>query len=138
MKVKKSGIIIFSILAVAVAVLLLTCPGREAHKDAIAEEVNAQLLGELGLKTDDTTPMTGSFKHTNRLLIDPFLKNDLIVTSYGLFSSSYIIDNGKKVKFGFGILGKVHIKDPKSIMSRIPVLKEPKPVACAVPATDIH
>ncbi|MBQ2492897.1 MAG: hypothetical protein II527_06150 [Bacteroidales bacterium] len=126
-KSSKTKLSILALLIAAAAALAITCPGREAHKNAIADAVNADLLGQLNIDVDDSS--ASSLKYTNRMLIEPFLRNDLIVTSYGVFSSSYIIDDGKKVKFGFGILGKVHIKDPENIHRRIPVLREPMPVA---------
>lgn len=129
-KSSKTKLSILALLIAAAAALAITCPGREAHKNAIADAVNADLLGQLNIDVDDSS--ASSLKYTNRMLIEPFLRNDLIVTSYGVFSTSHIMDEGNKVNFGFGILGKVYIKNPENIHRRIPILREPKPVTMLV------
>ena len=84
MKAKKTKLILCAILVIAVAVLLITSPGRKAHREAIIDAIGNSLItkAKLNLLGDAAK----SFKDANynfyNTAVDPSLK----VMGYGLFS----------------------------------------------------
>lgn len=118
---------ISAILIIILAVLLLTCPGRKAHREALIDAVGNSLLSKASLNIlgDAGKSLKAANYNFYNSAVDPCLK----VMGYGLFSIGYINDGiNPEKKISFGILGHVYIKDKENIYRRFPLLAEPKPV----------
>ena len=127
MKAKKTKLILCAILVIAIAALLLTCPGRKAHREALIDAIGNSLITKANLNL--LGDAAKSFKEANygfyNNAVDPCLK----VMGYGLFSIGYIHDGeNPQEKISFGIFGHVYVKDKENIYRRFPLLAEPTPV----------
>ena len=127
MKAKKTKLILCAILVIAIAALLITCPGRRAHREALIDAIGNSLVAKANLNKlgDAAKSLKGAnYKFYNNA-VDPCLK----VMGYGLFSIGYINDGENPQKrISFGILGHVFIKDKENSYRHFPLLAEPKPV----------
>ncbi len=112
---------------VLIAILLISCPGRRAHKEALKNAINKEFARTAGVKENDSNALK-----VMRQISDGFLETalnpHLTVMGYGLFSIGYIQTKGTKEMTSFGILHFVWIKDKQNIINKVPLLKEPKPV----------
>ncbi|MBR5399601.1 MAG: hypothetical protein IK103_07390 [Bacteroidales bacterium] len=133
MKAKKTKLILCAILVIAVAVLLITCPGRKAHREAIIDAIGNSLItkAKLNLLGDAAK----SFKEANYNFYNTAVNPSLKVMGYGLFSLGYIPEEPEEPqkriswkRVSFGILGHVYVKDKDNIYRQFPLLAEPKPV----------
>lgn len=127
MKAKRTKIGVLAILVLVLAALLVTCPGRRAHREAIIDAIGNALV-----KKADLNPLgqaAKSFKDVNYEFYNSAVNPCLKVMGYGLFSIGYINAGDEKQRVSFGILGHVYIKDKDIIYRKIPMLAEPMPVA---------
>lgn len=118
---------ILAVLILIMAALLLTCPGRKAHREALIDAIGNSLAekAKLNLLGDAAK----SFKDANYGFYNNAVNPCLQVMGYGLFSIGYINDGeNPRKRVSFGILGHVYIKDKENIYRRFPLLAEPKPV----------
>ena len=119
--------IVWAIPVVIIAMLLLTCPGRRAHREALIDEIGNALVTKANLNL--LGDAAKSFKDANYGFYNSAVNPCLKVMGYGLFSIGYIDDGEKpRQKISFGILGHVFVKDKENIYRRFPLLAEPKPV----------
>lgn len=127
MKAKKTKLILCAILVIAIAALLITCPGRRAHREALIDAIGNSLVAKANLnKLGDAAK---SFKDANYNFYNSAVNPCLQVMGYGLFSIGYINDGeNPRKKVSFGILGHVYIKDKENIYQNFPLLAEPKPI----------
>ena len=133
MKAKKTKIILAAILVIAVAALLVTCPGRKAHRVAIIDAIGNAIVAKANLNL--LGDAAKSFKDANYAFYNTAVDPRLKVMGYGLFSIGYILEEPeepqKKIswkRISFGIFGHVFIKDKENIYRSFPLLAEPKPV----------
>lgn len=133
MKAKKTKLILSAILIIAIAVLLITCPGRKAHREALIDEVGNSILSKANLNL--LGDAAKSFKEANYEFYNSAVNPCLKVMGYGLFSIGYILEEPKEPqkrilwkRVSFGILGHVYIKDKDKLYRKFPLLAEPKPV----------
>ena len=127
MKAKKTGFILLAILVVILGVLLITCPGRRAHREALIDAVGNSLATKASLNL--LGDAAKSFKEVNYSFYNSAVNPCLKVLGYGLFSIGYIDDGeNPRQKISFGILGHVYVSDKENIYRRFPLLAEPKPV----------
>ena len=127
MKAKRTKIGVLAVLALALAALLVTCPGRRAHREAIIDAIGNALV-----KKADLNPLgqaAKSFKDVNYEFYNSAVNPCLKVMGYGLFSIGYINAGDENQRVSFGILGHVYIKDKDIIYRKFPLLAEPMPVA---------
>lgn len=121
--------ITISAIGVAIlAVLLLTCPGRRAHREAIIDAIGNDIVEKANLNS--LGDAAKSLKYASYGLYNSAVNPCLRVMGYGLFSIGYI-NTGKEPekKISFGILGHVFIKEKENIHRKFPLLAEPMPVA---------
>ena len=127
MKAKKTKLILSAILVIILGVLLITCPGRKAHREALIDEIGNALLTKA--KMNLFGDAAKSFKEANYEFYNNAVNPCLKVMGYGLFSIGYVNDGENPQKrVSFGILGHVYIKDKDNIYRQFPLLAEPKPV----------
>ncbi|MBR4801375.1 MAG: hypothetical protein IK041_01035 [Bacteroidales bacterium] len=124
---------VWAILVVIIAVLLLTCPGRKAHREALIDAVGNSLVTKANLNL--LGDAAKSFKAVNYDFYNNAVNPCLKVMGYGLFSIGYIPEEQEEPqkritwkRVSFGILGHVFVKDKENIYRRFPLLAEPKPV----------
>lgn len=127
MKAKKTKIILAAILVIAVAVLMITCPGRKAHRETLIDAVGDALVDKAGLNA--LGDAAKSIKQVNYDFYNSAVNPCLQVKGYGLFSIGYITDGENRERVSFGILGHVYVKDKANIYRKIPMLAEPVPVS---------
>lgn len=127
MKAKRTKLVLLSILALALASLIVTCPGRKAHREALIDAVGNALVEKANLNLLGNAAKTYKAANYNyyNSAINPYLK----VKGYVFFSIGYINAGEQRQKVSFGILGYVYIKDKDIIYRKIPMLAEPMPVA---------
>ena len=133
MKAKKTRLVLLAILVVILGVLLITCPGRRAHREALIDAVGNSLATKASLNL--LGDAAKSFKEANYNFYNTAVNPSLKVMGYGLFSIGYIPEEPEEPqkriswkRVSFGILGHVYIKDKENIYRRFPLLAEPKPV----------
>lgn len=127
MKAKKTKLILSAILVIILGVLLITCPGRKAHREALIDEIGNALLTKA--KMNLIGDAAKSIKEANYEFYNNAVNPCLKVMGYGLFSIGYVNDGENPQKrVSFGILGHVYIKDKDNIYRQFPLLAEPKPV----------
>ena len=127
MKAKKTKIILAAILVTAVVALLVTCPGRKAHRVAIIDAIGNAIVAKANLNL--LGDAAKSFKDANYAFYNTAVDPRLKVMGYGLFSIGYITDGENRERVSFGILGHVCVKDKENIYRKIPMLAEPVPVS---------
>lgn len=128
MKAKKFKFILTAILVIVVGVLLITCPGRKAHREALIDAIGNDLASKGGLNLQGDAAK--SLKKVNYDFYNAAVNPCLKVMGYGLFSIGYINDGvNPKQRVSFGILNHVIIKEKENIHRKFPLLAEPVPVA---------
>lgn len=96
------------IALVALLVLVFTCPNKEAHRDAIANEVNKIVDDQMG-QTNDQFAAFGKVVAAG--IVNTALDQMLRVDNYVVFSIGKIHYMDKTKKVSFGILGHVYTFD---------------------------
>ncbi|MBQ1886763.1 MAG: hypothetical protein II157_06140 [Bacteroidales bacterium] len=128
MKAKKTKLILAAILVIVAGVLLITCPGRRAHREALIDAIGNDLASSVGINIRGDA--IKSIKEVNYNFYNAAVNPCLKVMGYGLFSIGYINDGkNPQQRISFGILGHVFIKEKEHIHRKFPLLAEPIPVA---------
>ena len=128
MKAKKTKLILCAILVIAIAALLITCPGRRAHREAIIDAIGNDIVEKANI--NNLGDAAKSLKEASYGLYNSAVNPCLRVLGYGLFSIGYINDGkNPEQKISFGILGHVYITEKENIHRKFPLLAEPMPVA---------
>ncbi len=126
MKLRKTKLILGSVLVLALAVLLLTCPGKRAHREALVEAIGDEIVKEAELNTQGDA--AASFKEINENFYNSAVSPYLKVLGYGIFSIGYLEVSESRQKVSFGILGMVFVKDRDHIAHKVPLLRGPAPI----------
>lgn len=95
---------IIGIVAVVVALLVVTCPSRESHREAVKDVVREAIGKEIG-GDKNTWSMIGAFFAGS--LMNTVVDNMLEVDNYGVCSVGRTHVGGKSKTLSFGILGHV-------------------------------
>ncbi len=111
-----------------IAILLITCPGRRAHKEALKNAVNKEFAKTAGITKENDSNAIKVMRQISDGFLETAINPNLTVMGYGLFSIGYIQTKGTKEMVSFGILHFVWIKDKENLINKVPLLKEPKPV----------
>ena len=127
MKAKRTKIGILAVLALVLAALFITCPGRRAHREAIIDAIGNALVEKAHINL--LGQAAKSYKEVNYDFYNSAVNPCLKVMGYGLFSIGYINAGEERQRVSFGILGHVYVKDKESIYRKFPLLAEPMPVA---------
>lgn len=104
---KKTLIAIISLLIVGAAAVV-TCPDKQAHKDAIMSVVNEKINDEL--KTDDAEMqgLSALFGSLGSGIAGRIIDNRLVVKNYFLWSTGELQDlNGEYNQVSVGVFGHI-------------------------------
>lgn len=83
---KRSTKIIVAVVAV-LALLVITCPGKEKHQRVIKDQLKEAIRKELPTEDIDTeNPFVKVLSALGTTLLDNFIDKNLKVKNYGLFS----------------------------------------------------
>jgi len=111
----KKFIVLLFALAIIAGIAVITCPEKEAHKDAILLVVNEYVAEEANFENDDE-----GFEALMNVLSNGvtklILNNILIVENHFLYSEGYLSspeDGSKRVSFG--IFGHVFTVNKKQL-----------------------
>lgn len=95
--------IVLLAIPIVIAILLgITCPGKQAHVDAIHDEIMAYFN-----KKAEGDNEAKIYAALGASIVDKVLKAKLKVHNYVLFSTGELENNGNGKTISFGILGKV-------------------------------
>lgn len=86
-------------------VAVISCPDKEAHKDAITKVVNEAVQEELGVKEDDDS--LGILKGLANIGAGIYLDNKFSVDNYFVCSVGRILHGAENDVVSFGIFGHV-------------------------------
>ena len=107
----KKFLIIFSIILVALAgVAVVTCPDRQAHKDAIMSVVNEKIGDELGAPkegAEDVYGLLSGLAAVGSHIGGWLLESNLTVNNYFVYSVGTINIAGESHKVSVGVFGHV-------------------------------
>ena len=114
----KKIIVLLVVVATAV-VMLLTCPAKEAHCDAVDQELSDIVMegfySNPGMES--FAPLAGLFMPS---VVSSLVKTQLNVSNFFLVSAGYVNYNGKRNYVSLGVFGHVfvfgHDKIKESIM----------------------
>ena len=117
MKKTLSIIIIIAIALVGV----MTCPQKEAHKDAIMKLVDSALDSELykraSTEEEKGYAMIGSFLGSG--IAELFLENKLLVDNYFVCSVGRIVFEGEERIVSVGLFNHVFTEDEDAMKERL-------------------
>ena len=109
-------LIIFAVVAVAV----ISCPDRQAHKDAIMEVVGDAINDGLQTSTDGVQELSAIFGSIGTSVAGYFIDNRLTVKNYFVCSIGSIKDlDGVDQKVSVGVFGHVFTGDKEQIKDAI-------------------
>lgn len=104
----KKLIITLLILLGIGAVAVVTCPDRQAHKEAIMSLVNESINDELHTDDKDAQALSALFGSIGSSVAGYFLDNRLTVKNYFVFSVGELKDlEGVDQKVSVGVFGHV-------------------------------
>ena len=126
MKAKRTKLVLLAILVLALAALVITCPGRKAHREALIDSIVDELATKANL--NPLGDVVKSLKLSNYDFYNSAINPCLKVKGYGLFSIGYIESGEHRERVSFGILRHVFIKGKENITHKTPMLAEPMPV----------
>lgn len=104
---KKAFIVIISMLIIG-AVAVVTCPDKQAHKDAIMDVVNQKISEEL--HTDDTEwqGLTALFSSMGSSIASSIVESRLVVKNHFLWSTGEFQDlDGNYKQVSVGVFGHI-------------------------------
>ena len=117
MKKTFSFIVVIAIIMVSV----MTCPQKEAHKDALMKLVDSALDSELykHANTDEEKgfAMIGSLLGSGIARI--FLDKKLLIDNYFVFSVGRIVFEGEEKIVSVGLFNHVFTEDEKALKERL-------------------
>ena len=102
------------VIVIIGGVAVVTCPDKDAHKDAIQAVLNEKMADKLGVSDQNSEGVNGILNgiatvgsHVNNWLLD----SNLTVKNNFIYSVGYLNANGEKEKVSFGIFGHVFTFD---------------------------
>lgn len=104
---KKLVITLLVLLGIG-AVAVVTCPDRQAHKDAIMEVVNASIHDEMNPTNSDEEGLSMLFGSIGSSVAGNFIDNRLTVKNYFVYSAGLLKDfDGVDKQVSVGVFGHV-------------------------------
>lgn len=117
MKNTLSFILVIAIILVGV----MTCPQKEAHKDALMKLVDSALDSELykraNTEEEKGFAMIGSFLGSG--IAEIFLDKKLLVDNYFVLSVGRIVFEGEEKIVSVGLFNHVFTEDEKALKERL-------------------
>ncbi len=101
----KGGMIATFIVALLVALAVVTCPKKEQHVQAISDQVKASISEDLG-QSDNSDLSALGFLFGN-VIVTPIVKNSVYVNNYILFSVGKLGPDKEGKTVSYGIFGHV-------------------------------
>ena len=99
--------IIVAVVAV-LALLVITCPGKEKHKRVIRDQLTELVKSEISTENIDTeNTFVKVLSAVGVTLLDSFIDKNLVVKNYGLFSVAKAGDPAETISIG--VLGMVFL-----------------------------
>lgn len=112
---KRSTKIIVAVVAV-LALLVITCPGKEKHQRVIKDQLKEVIRKELPTEDIDTeNPFVKVLSALGTTLLDNFIDKNLKVKNYGLFSIGRAGDPAETISIG--VLGCVFLSTKEKHIS---------------------
>ena len=112
---KRSTKIIVAAVAV-LALLVITCPGKEKHQRVIKDQLKEAIRKELPTEDIDTeNPFVKVLSALGTTLLDNFIDKNLKVKNYGLFSIGRAGDAAETISIG--VLGCVFLSTKEKHIS---------------------
>ena len=113
--------ILLLIIVVAIALAgVMTCPQKEAHKDALMKLVDSALDSELYKRAyteeEKGLAMLGSFLGSG--IAELFLNKKLLVDNYFVFSLGRIVFEGEEKVVSVGLFNHVFTEDENTFKER--------------------
>lgn len=100
----------------ALALLVITCPGKERHKTVIRGQLTQLVKNELPTdKINTDNPFVKALSAAGVQLLDSFIDKNLVVKNYGLFSIAKAGDPAETISIG--VLGMVFLSPKEKNIS---------------------
>ena len=104
----KKVIVPVLVIVALVAVAVVSCPDRQAHKDAIMSVVNAGINDELQVEDESAQALGALFGSIGSSVAGYFIDNRLSVDNYFVCSVGKLRDlNGEDKTISVGVFGHV-------------------------------
>ena len=104
---KKALIAIIAVLIVGAAAVV-TCPDKQAHKDAIMAVVNEKINEELKTDDADLQGLSALFGSLGSGIASEIVENRLVVKNHFLWSTGAVQDlNGEYNQISIGVFGHI-------------------------------
>jgi len=106
----KKFLIILCVLLAIVGVAVVTCPDKQAHKDAIMEVVNEKIMEEVGAQSEENPDLSGLLNGIASLgshIGGWYLGGSLSVHNYFVCSIGSMTIDGEKHTVSVGVFGHV-------------------------------
>ncbi len=105
---KKILIAILAVLIVGAAAAVLTCPDKQAHKDAIMAVVNEKINEELKTDDDDLQGLSALFGTLGSGIAGGIVDNRLVVKNHFLWSTGEFQNlDGEYNQISVGLFGHI-------------------------------
>ncbi len=105
---KKILIAILAVLIVGAAAAVLTCPDKQAHKDAIMAVVNEKINEELKTDDDDWQGLSAIFGSLGSGIAGGIVDNRLVVKNHFLWSTGEFQNlDGEYNQISVGVFGHI-------------------------------
>ena len=105
---KKILIAILAVLIVGAAAAVLTCPDKQAHKDAIMAVVNEKINEELKTDDDDWQGLSAVFGSLGSGIASGIVDNRLVVKNHFLWSTGEFQNfDGEYNQISVGLFGHI-------------------------------
>lgn len=118
-RIKKLGIATL-VLAVLAVILVVTCPDREDHQEAMKAVITNVLDDEISVLPSKYEEVLSKFGlPVAGKVVDVVMKHKLIINNYYLFSTGEVHYKGESKLVSFGILGHVFTFDEDDLREAI-------------------
>lgn len=105
---KKVLIAIITVLILGAAAAILTCPDKQAHKDAIMAVVNEKINEELKTDDDDWQGLSALFGTLGSGIASGIVDNRLVVKNHFLWSTGEFQNmDGEYNQISVGVFGHI-------------------------------
>ena len=105
---KKILIAILAVLIVGAAAAVLTCPDKQAHKDAIMSVINEKINEELKTDDDDWQGLSAIFGSLGSGIASGIVDNRLVVKNHFLWSTGEFQNlEGEYNQISVGLFGHI-------------------------------
>ena len=116
----KKVLIALLVVLVIGAVAVVTCPDRQAHKDAIMAVVNESINDELGTPDPESQGLSAIFGSIGSSVAGYFIDNRLTVKNHFVFSTGELRDlDGENKRVSLGVFGHVFTFDKEDLKKAV-------------------